>query len=256
MQIAEHFERQLQIACQILFAELRRGLGKSLLLAGRSRHQPGGTPGDLDHQQVPDVAGQLAGEMLQAAAVRLELRHHVEHPARIPGCQRLRHLLQRIERKHPQQPANFPGFELRSATRDRLIERGERIPHAALARLRQDAQHLVVRLDALLFHDPFHARHHVGKIDGAEAELLAARDDGHRNFVRLRGAEDKNHPFRRLLQGLEQGVEGFVGDLVRFVDDEYFVAAAGRAIADILAQFAHFIDTAVGRGVDLDHVHR
>ena len=56
------------------------------------------------------------------------------------------------------------------------------------------------------------------------------------------------------LQGLEQRVEGLVGDLVGFVDDEDFVAVARRLVADIFAQFAHLIDAAIAGGVDLDHV--
>ena len=43
-------------------------------------------------------------------------------------------------------------------------------------------------------------------------------------------------------------------DLVRFVDDEDFVAVARRAVADVLAQLAHFVDAAIRCRVDLDHV--
>ena len=88
-----------------------------------------------------------------------------------------------------------------------------------------------------------------------ETELLAARGDGGRNLVRLGGAQDEHHPLGRLFQRLEQRVEGFAGDLVRFVDDEDLVAVARRAVADVLAQLAHFVDAAIGGRVDLDHVH-
>ena len=101
-----------------------------------------------------------------------------------------------------------------------------------------------------------HARDQLVKIHGAKAEVLAARRNGRRNLVRFRGAEHENGPGRRLFDGLQQRVEGFVGDLVRFVDDEDFVAVARRLIAHVLAQFAHFVDAAIGGGVDFDHVHR
>ena len=39
-----------------------------------------------------------------------------------------------------------------------------------------------------------------------------------------------------------------------FVDDEDFVAVARRAEADVLAQLAHFVDAAVGGGVDFNDV--
>ncbi len=69
------------------------------------------------------------------------------------------------------------------------------------------------------------------------------------------GAQDEHDPLGRLLQRLQQRVEGFAGDLVRFVDDEDLVAVARRPVADVLAQLAHFVDAAIGGRVDLDHVH-
>ena len=61
--------------------------------------------------------------------------------------------------------------------------------------------------------------------------------------------------WRRLLDGLEQRVEGLAGDLVGFVDDEDLVAVARRLVAHVLAQLAHLVDAAVGGRVDLDDVH-
>ena len=63
-------------------------------------------------------------------------------------------------------------------------------------------------------------------------------------------------PGRWLFYSLEQRIESFAGDLVRLIDDEDFIAVADRTIAHVLAQFAHFVDAAVGRSVDLDHVRR
>ena len=104
------------------------------------------------------------------------------------------------------------------------------------------------------FADPFHALHHFSEIHGAEAELLAAGRDGGRDLVNFGGAQHEDHPFGRLLQRLEQRVEGFVGDLMRFVDDENLIAVARRAVAHVFAQLAHFVDAAIGGRVDLDHV--
>ena len=86
--------------------------------------------------------------------------------------------------------------------------------------------------------------------------MLAARGDGGRNLVRFGGAEDEDRPLGRLFEGLQQRVEGFVGDLVRFVDDEDLVAVARRPVADVLAQLAHFVDAAIGGRVDFDDVRR
>ena len=59
---------------------------------------------------------------------------------------------------------------------------------------------------------------------------------------------------RRLLEGLEQSIEGGVGDLVGLVEDVDLVAVARGAIAGGIAQFANLVDAAVGGGVDLDDV--
>ncbi len=200
---------------------------------------------------------QLAREMLQAAAVGFELRHHVEHLLRVvvrPARWVTRP--KRLERKHAEQRADFGRIQLVAAAGDGLIERRQRIAHAALAGARQHRNGIGIGGDAFLLHDPFHALDQLREIDGPETELLAARDDRRRNLVRFGGAQEEHHPLGRLLQRLEQGVEGFAGDLMGFVDDENFVAVARRAEADALAQLAHFVDAAVGRRVDLDHVHR
>jgi len=84
--------------------------------------------------------------------------------------------------------------------------------------------------------------------------VLAARGDGGGDLVRFRGAEHEDHPGRRLFDGLQQRVESLIGDLVRFVDDENLVAVARRLVAHVFTQLAHFIDAAVGGGVDFDDV--
>ena len=55
---------------------------------------------------------------------------------------------------------------------------------------------------------------------------------------------------RRLLEGFQQRIERFRGQHVRFVDDENLVAVARRKIAHVFAQFADFVDSAVGGRVD------
>ena len=158
--------------------------------------------------------------------------------------------------KAPSSARTSAAFELRAAAGDGLIQRRERIAHAAFAGLRQHGQRFGVGLDAFLPADPRHARGQVLETHRAKAEMLAARGDGGRDLVRLGGAEHEDHPRRRLLDGLEQRVEGLAGDLVGLVDDEDLVAVARRLVAHVFAQLAHLVDAAVGGRVDLDDVHR
>src|SRR5216684_5911195 len=85
--------------------------------------------------------------------------------------------------------------------------------------------------------------------------MLAARPDRLRNVFGLGGGHHEDDVRRRLFQGLEQGVEGGVGDLVGFVENINLIAVARGTIPGGVAQFANLIDAAIGGGVDLDHVH-
>ena len=98
--------------------------------------------------------------------------------------------------------------------------------------------------------------HDIVEAHGVKAEVLAARADGLRNVLRLRRRHHEHDVAGRLFQGLQQRVEGGVGNLVRFVKDVDLEAVAGRAIARGLAQLANLVNAAIGGRVDLDHVHR
>ena len=71
--------------------------------------------------------------------------------------------------------------------------------------------------------------HDVVELDGVKAEVLAAGADGLRNVLRLRGRHHEDDVLGRFFQGLQQRIEGGIGDLVGFVEDVDLVAIAGRA---------------------------
>ena len=193
--------------------------------------------------------------MLQVQSIPIQFLNHLKHLPRVRFLQRLRYHLQRIQGEHAQQSAQFRRVQRGPAAGNRLIQCGERIPNAALTGLRQHRQRLFVGGDSFLVADPLHARYQFPEIHGPETELLAPRRDGRRNFMNFGRTQNEHHPLGRLLQRLQQRVEGIVRNLVRLVHDEDFVTVARRAVADILPQFAHLIDAAIGRRVNLDHVH-
>ena len=92
--------------------------------------------------------------------------------------------------------------------------------------------------------------------DQAEVVLLAAREDGVRDLVVLGRREDELHARRRLLERLQERVEGARGEHVDLVDDPHLEAVARRVVARALAQLAHLLDAVVGGAVDLLHVER
>jgi len=88
----------------------------------------------------------------------------------------------------------------------------------------------------------------------AEVETLAAAEDGARDLVGLGGGEEEVHPRRRLLEDLQQRVEGPLGEHVDLVDDEDPAAAlAGRVLGHV-PQLADVVDARVAGRVDLQHV--
>ena len=95
-------------------------------------------------------------------------------------------------------------------------------------------------------------------LEGQRAKLkkLRARLDGFHQVFRARRRQDEHHALGRFFQCFQQRVRGFVGELVRFVEDHHFVAARGRRVAHHLAQFADLIDAAIRGCVNFQHVER
>ena len=137
--------------------------------------------------------------MLQTLPGAFEFGDDFEHGTGVGLGQRIGDPAQSIERKATQQLADFGSPNLAAAGGNGLIERRERIAHAAFARLGDHGQRFVVGFDAFEHTDLAHALHQLFKIHRAKGELLAAGSDGYRNLVRLRGTHQKDHPLGRLL---------------------------------------------------------
>src|SRR3984893_14328926 len=60
--------------------------------------------------------------------------------------------------------------------------------------------------------------------------------------------------FRRFFESFEERVESGVGDLVRLVENVNLEAVASGPITGPLAEFADFVDAAVGGRVDFDYI--
>ena len=90
------------------------------------------------------------------------------------------------------------------------------------------------------------AAHDVRDLRAVEVEALAARDDGLGDLVRVGGGEHEDHVGRRLLEGLEQRVEGLAREHVDLVDDVHLETAVDRGESDLLAQVADVVDATVG----------
>ena len=256
LQVFKNIQHNLQVPRQVQLAETPRHLRQTLLLPRRSRNQPRRFTRNLRHQQVPDMPRQLPAEVLQVRALPLQLIDNLQHPRRVALLERRRHLLHRVLREHAQQRPHLSRVQRRPAAGNRLVKRRQRIPHRPLAHLRNHGQSLRLGRNPFLAADPLHPLQQLFKIHAAKRKLLAPRSNSRRNLVRLRRAQDKHHPLGRLLERLQQRVKRFVGDLMRLVDDEDFIAVPRRPVPHALAQLPHLVNAAVGSRVDLDHIHR
>ena len=89
-----------------------------------------------------------------------------------------------------------------------------------------------------------------------EGERLAAAAHGVGQAVGLRGAENEDHVWRRLLERLQQRVGGVGRERVGLVEDVDAIAAEDGLLVDAIANLADVIDTAIAGRVELEHVQR
>ncbi len=89
---------------------------------------------------------------------------------------------------------------------------------------------------------------------GPEIEPLAPRQDRRRKPLGLGRREDELDVLGRLFEGLQEGVEGALGEHVDFVDVVDLVAGPCGAVMGVVAQDPDVLDAGVGGAVDLQDV--
>ena len=108
--------------------------------------------------------------------------------------------------------------------------------------------------DALRLQDVLQPRGDQRHRQALEIELQAARQHRDRQLLRIGGREQELHVRRRLLQRLQQRIEGMRREHVHFVDEVDLVAAAGRRVLHVVEQLARIIDLGARGRVDLDQI--
>ena len=89
----------------------------------------------------------------------------------------------------------------------------------------------------------------VGDGHALEVVNLTTREDGGQNLVLLGCGEDEHHVSGRLLQSLQEGIEGLGGEHVHLVDDEHLVFSHLRRNARLVHQGLDVLDGVVAGGV-------
>ena len=137
-----------------------------------------------------------------------------------------------------------------------LVEHRQCISQCPVGFLSNDVQSLFLRLNPLLGSNVLQVSHGIWHGDAVEVENLATRQDGGQNLVLLRGGQDEHRVGRRLLKGLQKGIECRLTQHVHLVDDVHLVFALLRRNADLVHDAADVLHLVVGSRVEFKHIER
>ena len=177
-----------------------------------------------DQRRVAQQLEQLCGELVHLEAGVMHLCDGVEAAPRLTLHQAREHLVEQAAVHQAQQLGDLAILDLEARERDHLVQEALRVAHGALTGPGHQAQRVFADLDALRLADGGQAARHLTARDALEVEALDAGEDGVRDLLGFGGGEHEDHVRRRLLEGLEQRVEGLPREHVDFVDDVDAVA--------------------------------
>ncbi len=202
------------------------------------------------------MLGQAAEELGQVVAAPDEPVHEVEQPGAVLRLRLVGRLEEEVHVHHAEGVAEGVGAEGGADERDGLVEEGEGVAEGAVALACDEHERLSLGLDRLLGADLLQPSYDLRHGDAPEVEPLRPREDRREDLVRLGGGEDEEDVRRRLLQRLQERVEGALREHVDLVEDvDLLLRALGRD-ADGVAQLADVVHLVVRGGVNLDDVHR
>ena len=212
--------------------------------------------GDLEDEQVAQMLEQVTEELAQILPVLRQLVEFPEHGRDVALEQAVRQRQQLPLRREAEHREHIRLHDLLPAKTDELVERRLRVAHAAVRAARDGLERRFLDGHVLLARDQAQVIHHQFDRDAAQVEALAAGENRRQHLLRVGGGEHELHMRGRLLQRLEQRVEGRRREHVNFVDDVDLELPPGRRVLAGLAQFPHLLHAVVARAVDLHHVER
>ena len=208
----------------------------------------------LADEQVPQVLPQSGDEMVRIEAGGhdlLQLKEHVPNPA----LQRsVDHIEVDIVPKNIEVAGDRGIGHAFLAGGHHLVEDAKRIAHGAIGPLGNHIERFRLGGDTLLHS---HVREMVRDVPGGDApEIvdLAAAQDGRKNLVLLRRGEDEDRVLWRLLERLEERVEGILGQHVDLVNDVDLITSVLRRDAHLVDDAPDVFDTIVGRRVQFEDI--
>ena len=238
------------------FAELVRLGAQPLPRLLGHRQRVGHLAHVLDEEQVPQVLEEVGDEAAEILPLLGELLDERERAGGVAVDDEVADPEERLLLDGSEQLEDRLDAHLPLGRRGELVERRDGVAERAARAAGDQCERLVGRLDPLAVGDAAQQSDELGQARAREDEGLAARAHRVEHLVQVGGAEDEDEVRRRLLDQLQQRVEGGRGELVRLVEDVDLVAALGRLEDHALADLADVVDPALRGRVHLDHVER
>ncbi len=153
-----------------------------------------------------------------------------------------------------EQLAHGLGLDAVRGRGEELVEDRLGVAHPARGQAGHDRDGLGVGLPSVGGQDPLQLAADLVHGEPPDVEPLETRQDRGREVLGVGGREHERDELGRLLERLEERVPRVARDLVRLVEDVDLAPQVRRRVVEAVAELAHVVDAAVGRGVDLDQV--
>ena len=183
---------------------------------------------------------QHGNQLVEAALEIRRVLGHVGDPLQqgrgIAGRQRIQQFVYEAQVDAAQHTAHIGLGELAGAEGNGLVGETEGIAHTARRGPAQQVQGRFLEADHLLLEHVAQVADDLLRGHILEIELQAAGQDGHRQFLGVRGRQQELHVGRRLFQGLQQSIEAVGGQHMHLVDQVHLVTRPGGRILDVFQQ--------------------
>ena len=192
----------------------------------------------------------------RAVAIQAQRIHRGHHRGPV-GLRQRAYQREHVAAVHGAQHLAHGGFlQLAAAKGNGLVGQAQRVAHGAARGAGQQAQRHGLGSHAF-------RRQHLSQVGqhgigwhGAQVELQATAQHRDRHLLRVGGGQHELQVLGWLLQRLQHGVEGGVGEHVHFVDHEDLEAPLHRLVHRLLQQGLHLVHAPVRCGVELGVVHK
>ncbi len=173
---------------------------------------------------------ELRRELPEVVSIPIHLVEREQGPLGIARNQGLRELEEVPAIRHAQHLHHTLFGHLALGEADHLVEQRDGVTHAAGCLPREHLQRATFDLHPLFVRESLQVVDDVRLANALEVVALTTRQNRDRNLLWFRRREDELRVGRRLLQGLQQRVEGLGREHVYFVDDVDFVPVAARRV--------------------------